>query len=102
LRSEGRPVDNLFDGLRGHGGLAFDQTQPDQGAIMTKRKTQSKALKRKAATARGKARKAAKAAKRTVPKAKPKRAPVKKAARRIKQPVVAAVETVTADRATRS
>ena len=64
---------------------------------MTKRKTQSKALKRKAATARGKARKAAKAAKRTVPKAKPKRAPVKKAARRIKQPVVAAVETVTAE-----
>jgi hypothetical protein len=38
--------------------------------------------------------KAVKATKRTVIKAKPKRAPVKKAARRIKQPVVAAVETV--------
>jgi hypothetical protein len=39
---------------------------------MAKRKKQSKALKRKAATARGKA----KAAKRAVAKAKPKRAPV--------------------------
>ena len=42
---------------------------------------------------RGKARKAA-PAKRTVAKPKPKRAPVKKAARRMKQPVAPAVETV--------
>ena len=63
---------------------------------MAKRKKQAKAQKRKAATG-GKARKAVKAAKRTVAKAKPKRAPVKKASRRIKQPVVAAVETVTAE-----
>jgi hypothetical protein len=46
---------------------------------------------------RGKSRrasKAAKATKRTVAKAKPKRSPVKKAARRMKQPVTPAVETV--------
>jgi hypothetical protein len=39
-------------------------------------------------TARGKA------TKRTVARAKPKRAPVKKAARKVKQPVAPAVETV--------
>jgi hypothetical protein len=68
---------------------------------MAKRKKQSKAQKRKAATARGKARKVAKSArgkatKRTVSSAKPKPAPVKKAARKraMKQPVAPAVETV--------
>jgi hypothetical protein len=60
---------------------------------MAKPKKQSKKQKKKATTARGKAHKA-KAAKRTVAKAKAKRAPVKKTARQIKQPVVAAVETV--------
>ena len=65
---------------------------------MAKRKKQSKAPKRKAATARGKAHKVGKAArgkvtKRTVAKAKPKPAPVKKAARKVTQPVARAVET---------
>ena len=66
---------------------------------MAKRKKRAKVQKRgklprgNSAT-RGKARKGAKAAQRTVARAKPKRAPVKKAPRRIKQPVVAAVETV--------
>ena len=67
------------------------------GAIMAKRKKQSKAPKRKAARARGKARKVAKAAKGTAARAKPARAPVKKAERRIKQPVAPAVETVAAE-----
>src|SRR5262249_37940093 len=58
----------------------------NQGAMMAKRKKQSKALKRKAMTGRSKARKASKAAKRTVAKAKRKGAPVKKAARKVKQP----------------
>jgi hypothetical protein len=60
-------------------------------------KVQSRAkLRRGNAAKRGKARKAARAkpTKRTVAKAKPKPAPVKKAARKVKQPVVAAVETV--------
>jgi hypothetical protein len=66
---------------------------------MAKGKKRAKVQKRgklpKGKTAsRGKARKVAKAAKRTVARAKPKRAPVKKAARKVKQPVVAAVETV--------
>jgi hypothetical protein len=67
---------------------------------MAKRKKQSKAKKRKAATARGKARKpskAAKATKRTVAKAKPKHAPVKKAARKVKKPVAPVVEIVAAE-----
>ena len=64
---------------------------------MAKPKKQSKAPKRKAATARGKARKVVKAAKRTVARAKPKRAPVKKAARIVKQPVAPVVETVSAE-----
>ena len=67
---------------------------------MAKRKKQSKAQKRKAATARPKARKVSKAAKttkRTIAKAKPKRAPVKKAARKVKQPVAPFVETVAAE-----
>ena len=70
------------------------------GRIMAKRKKQSKVQKRKAATARGKARKlskAAKATKRTVAKAKPKPAPVKKAAPKVKQPVAPVVETVAAE-----
>jgi methionyl-tRNA synthetase len=67
---------------------------------MAKRKKASKVQKRaklRSSAKRGKARKAAKAAKatkRTVAKAKPKRAPAKKAARRMKQPVAPAVETV--------
>ena len=65
---------------------------------MAKRKKGSKAqkrgkLRRANSSKRSKARKVAKAAKRTVAKAKPKPAPVKKAARKVKQPVVAAVET---------
>jgi hypothetical protein len=62
-------------------------------------RSNSKAQKRKAATARGKARKVAKAVKRTVAKAKPKSAPVKKARRqeRMKQPVAPVVETVAAE-----
>jgi 3-oxoacyl-[acyl-carrier-protein] synthase III len=64
---------------------------------MAKRKKQSKAQKRKAATARPKARKVSKAArgkatKRTVAKAKPKPSAIKKAAP--KQPVAPAVETL--------
>jgi hypothetical protein len=53
---------------------------------MAKRKKQSKAQKRKVATAHGKARKAARAkeTKRTVATTKPKRAPMKKAARKVK------------------
>ena len=61
---------------------------------MAKRKKQSKAQKRKAATARPKARKVSKAALRTAARAKSKRAPVKKAARKVKPPVAPAVETV--------
>jgi hypothetical protein len=69
---------------------------------MAKRKKASKVqkrakLRRGNSAKRGKARKAAKAAqatKRTVAKAKPKPAPVKKAARKVKQPVAAIVETV--------
>ena len=64
---------------------------------MAKRKKQSKAPKRKAATARSKARKVAKTAKRVVAKAKPKPAPVKKAARKVKQPAAPVVETVAAE-----
>ena len=65
---------------------------------MAKRKKASKVqkrakLRRGKSAKRGKARKAA-PAKRTVAKAKPKRAPAKKAARRMKQPVTPAVETV--------
>jgi len=61
---------------------------------MAKRKKQSKAPKRKAAMARGKARKAAK---RTAAKAKPKRAPAKKVVRKGRLPVGPAVETVAAE-----
>jgi hypothetical protein len=82
-------------------------SDPDinQGVIMAKRKKGSKAQKRakqrRANSAkRGKARKVAKAAKRTVAKAKPKRAPVKKAAREVKQPVAAVVETVVVETTT--
>ena len=71
---------------------------------MAKRKKRGKLPKRAKlrngnSAKRGKARKVsksarAKATKRTVARAKPKRAPVKKAARRLKQPVAPAVETV--------
>ena len=60
---------------------------------MAKRKKQSKAQKRKAAIARGKARKVSKAAKATKRTAKPKPALVKKAARKVKKPVAPVVET---------
>jgi len=63
--------------------IRFAERQPNRGWIMAKRK---KGSTRKAARA--------KVTKRTVAKAKPQGAPVKKTARRIKQPVVAAVETV--------
>ncbi len=46
------------------------RTDQTEGLIMAKRKKQSNAKKRRAATARPKARKAAKAAKRTLTKAK--------------------------------
>jgi hypothetical protein len=67
-------------------------------SIVAKRKKASKVqkrakLRRGKSAKRGKARKVA-LVKRTVAKAKPKRAPVKKAARRMKQPVTPAVETV--------
>ena len=92
--------------MLGLGQLSFDLASIRRGeaqtrtgvSIMAKRKKASKVQKRgklprgKSAK-RGKARKAA-PAKRTVAKAKPKRAPVKKAARRMKQPVTPAVETV--------
>jgi hypothetical protein len=65
---------------------------------MANHKKGSKAQKRKAATARGKARKIAKTAKqRRVARAKPKLAPVKKAARKVQQPVAPVVETVAAE-----
>jgi hypothetical protein len=59
---------------------------------MARRKKQSKAPRRKAATARGKVRKAAQA--KTVAKAKPKRVSVKKAVRKVKPAVAPVVETV--------
>ncbi len=64
---------------------------------MAKRKKRSKVqkrakLRRGNSAKRGKVRKAAQA--KTVAKSKPTRAPVKKAARRIKQPVAPAIETV--------
>jgi hypothetical protein len=65
---------------------------------MANHKKGSKAQKRKAATARGKARKVAKTAKkRRVARAKPTLAPVKKAARKVQQPVAPVVETVAAE-----
>jgi hypothetical protein len=77
---------------------AARETQTRTGvSIMAKRKKASKVQKRAKlrgkSAKRGKARKAA-PAKRTVASAEPKRAPVKKAARRMKQPVAPAVETV--------
>jgi hypothetical protein len=61
---------------------------------LAKRKKQSKRQKRKAATARGKARNVSKAAKRTVAKAKSKSTPAKKAARKeVRHPVTPVVET---------
>jgi hypothetical protein len=64
---------------------------------MAKRKKQSKAPKRKAATARGKARRVAKSAKATKRTAKAKPSPVKKATRRVKRPVAPVVEIVAAE-----
>jgi hypothetical protein len=76
--------------------------EPDEGAIMAKRKKGSKIKSRAKLQSRAKLRraisakrgKARKAAKRTVTKAKPKPAPVKKAARKVKRPVAPVVETV--------
>jgi hypothetical protein len=69
---------------------------------MAKRKKASKVqgqakLRRGNSAKRGKARKGAKAAPRTVASPKPKRAPAKKAARKVKQPITPAVETVVVD-----
>ena len=69
---------------------------------MAKRKKGSKVQKRAKlqrgnSAKRGKAAKVAKSAKATKRTTKPKRAPVKKAARRMKQPVVPATETVTVE-----
>ena len=66
---------------------------------MAKRKKQSKVqkrakLRRGNSAKRGKPRKVAKAAKRTAARTKPKPTPVKQAARKVKQPVAAVVETV--------
>jgi len=74
------------------------EREPDQGTIMAKRKRASKVqkrakLRRGNSAKRGKPRKAAQA--KAAARAKSKRAPVKKAARKVKQPVVApVVETV--------
>ena len=67
------------------------------GRIMAKSKKRAKVqkgekLRRGKSATHGKARKAVQA--KTVAKAKPKHAPVKKAARKVKQPVAPAVETV--------
>ena len=97
LHRKSRPVDNLFDGLQGHGGLAFDPNRSRQGEIMAKRKKASKVQKKKGATARPKARKPSKAAKATKRTARPKSAPVKKTAPKVKQPVAPVVETVAAE-----
>ena len=89
-------VDNSFDGLPGLADPASMRcgAPTGTGEIMAKRKKQSKAQKRKAATARPKAGKVSKAALRTAARAKSKRAPVKKAARKVKPPVAPVVETV--------
>jgi hypothetical protein len=105
-----RPVDNSRFMVCRVGRLPFDATlsvkrarQPEQGAIMAKRKKGSKVqtrakLRRRNSAKRGKARKVVKSArgkaKRTVASAKPKRASVKKAARKEVAPVV---ETVAAE-----
>jgi hypothetical protein len=61
-------------------------------------KAQNRAKLRKANSSKhNKTRKVAKTAKRTVAKAKPRRAQVKEAARKVKQPVAPAVETVAVD-----
>jgi hypothetical protein len=73
--------------------------QPERGAIMAKRRKQSKVqmrgkLPRANSAKRGKARKVANSTKPTKRTAKPKPAPVKKASRKIKQPIAPVVETV--------
>src|SRR5215472_14237977 len=93
-----RTVDNSFARLPGLGeSMCVAGREPDQGAIMAKRKKHSKAPKRKVAPARSKAHKVAKTAKRAVAKAKPKPAPVKKVVARVKQPIAPVVETVAAE-----
>ena len=97
-------VDNSHEQLPGVGDRASMRVadhESDRGSIMAKRKKGSKVhgrakLRKANSTKRSKARKVVKAAKRAVAKTKPKHAPVKKAARKVKQPVVAVVETVAA------
>jgi hypothetical protein len=100
-----RSVDNSFDrlpGLADRASMHVAEHEPDQGAIMAKRKKGSKVqgrakLRRANSAKRNKTRKVAKAAKRAVAKAKPKSVPVKKVARKVKQPVAPVVETVAAE-----
>ena len=94
--------------MLGLGQLSFDlapirsreSANRNRGVIVAKRKKAGKVQKRGKllrgnSAKRGKSRRASKAAKATKRAvAKPKRAPVKKAARRMKQPVTPAVETV--------
>jgi hypothetical protein len=99
-----RSVDNSFDrlpGLADRASMHVAEHEPDQGAIMAKRKKGSKVqgrakLRRANSAKRNKTRKVAKAAKRAVAKAKPKPVP-KKVARKVKQPVAPVVETVAAE-----
>jgi hypothetical protein len=86
-----RSVDNSFDRLPelGDPALIRGEVRIRTGEIMAKRKKQSKAPKRKAAMARGKARKAAK---RTAARAKP-----KKVVRKGRLPVGPAVEIIAAE-----
>ena len=76
--------------------VACNAHQPDRGRSwpnVRRKKIQKRGkLRRGNSAKRGKARKAAQA--KTVASAKPKRAPVKKIARKVKQPVAPAVETV--------
>jgi hypothetical protein len=85
------------DSAGGHQCIA--DHQPGRGGSWPSVRSNQKAPKRKAATARrGKARKVAKSAKATKRTAKPKHAPVKKkAAPKVKQPVAPVVETVAAE-----
>ena len=97
-----RPVDNS----RLIAGCNLDRcivAQHQGGAIMAKRKKGSKVqkrgkLRRVNSAKRGKASKAGKSAKATKRTAKPKPAPVKKTARKVKQPVAPAVETVAVEK----
>ena len=89
----------MFDSLPWDGCIVAEQ---QWGSIMAKRKKRGKLPKRAKrrrgnSAARPKPRKVAKSAKATKRTTKPKRAPVKKAARRMKQPVAPATETVSVE-----